>query len=884
MLPAADGELGRYGLGYGATTWRGSGLYTQLFALHLLLPFLGVAARALDTGRRRATAALLLALTALSHIVFGYVAGISAFVLAVVGEPGGRARRLVRLATLAAPAVLLLLWFVVPLLAAAGEVNHSRWEDAHKWDSLGAPRILREIATGSFFDAGRPPVLSLVLLVGLGSAIAAARRDALARRLLALAAVWLLLFFGRATWGHLLLLAGVPRDLHLHRLQAAFELSAILGAAFGIERLLRWAMPRRALLLAGCAALLALLFPAILERARYLRQQVAWGTETLAAGEAARPDLDAALGEVRAILAERPGKVTAGKAATWGGEFKIGSVPVYALLAREHLPSVSFLYHSMSLPSDVMVLRDESDAAHDVAFGVRAAIAPVERPAPGHWRLRRRYGRFAVYETSPEGYFGLVDIGAVYRGPRAGWYDTNSAWLGSPLLRQGIVAALGDGEEGLPGAPTFGRWEPFPPAAAPLATNRGRVVAESKQGEVYRARLDLVRPCYAFVKTSFHPGLAARVDGRPAPIVRVTPGFGAVPVSAGVHEIEVRYDPGSLKALLFVFGLVAFAVSTRALGAGRVAALEARASDRLAAWGARLTKPRAATAAALAIIAVLALRPLFRGRLIDGHDATAYPPRLVEMAVALGDGQLPPVWAPDLANGHGQPLFQFAPPLLYFAALPLRLLGAGLTDSLQLALAALHGLGAAAIYRVGRRLRFARAPSLGAAVLWLFAPYVALDLYVRAAFAEAAAVACAPLALLAVLAAVQRPTWLRIAAAGTAVALLPLAHAPAALLLLPALAVAGGTAALAADPGRRGRAAAAGAAAIGVGLALSAYFWLPALMESDFVKIQQAWGDFPWRDHAVTAGQLLWSKWDHGFSASGSADGMSFAIGPLHLA
>src|SRR5688572_2452293 len=337
LLPAADGELGRYGLGYGATTWRGSGLYTQLFALHLLLPFLGVAARALDTGRRRATAALLLALTALSHIVFGYVAGISAFVLAVVGEPGGRARRLVRLATLAAPAVLLLLWFVVPLLAAAGEVNHSRWEDAHKWDSLGAPRILREIATGSFFDAGRPPVLSLVLLVGLGSAIAAARRDALARRLLALAAVWLLLFFGRATWGHLLLLAGVPRDLHLHRLQAAFELSAILGAAFGIERLLRWAMPRRALLLAGCAALLALLFPAILERARYLRQQVAWGTETLAAWAAAQPDLDAAIAEVRRILAERPGRVTAGKAATWGRAFKVGSVPVYAFLARHHL-------------------------------------------------------------------------------------------------------------------------------------------------------------------------------------------------------------------------------------------------------------------------------------------------------------------------------------------------------------------------------------------------------------------------------------------------------------------------------------------------------------------------------------------------------------------
>ena len=239
LLPSASGELGRYGLGYGATTWRGSGLHTQLFALHLLAPFLGIAARALDSGRRRAAAALLLALTALSHIVFGYVAAVSAAVLAVVGEKGERARRLARLASIAVGALPLVLWFGVPLLVAAGEVNHSRWEDAHKWDSHGAPQLVREIASGKLFDSGRAPVLTIALAIGLAATVAAARREALARRLAVLVAVWLLLFFGRATWGHLLLLAGVPRDLHLHRLQAAFELFTVLAAAFGLERLLR---------------------------------------------------------------------------------------------------------------------------------------------------------------------------------------------------------------------------------------------------------------------------------------------------------------------------------------------------------------------------------------------------------------------------------------------------------------------------------------------------------------------------------------------------------------------------------------------------------------------------------------------------------------------
>ena len=78
------------------------------------------------------------------------------------------------------------------------------------------------------------------------------------------------------------------------------------------------------------------------------------------------------------------------------------------------------------------------------------------------------------------------------------------------------------------------------------------------------------------------------------------------------------------------------------------------------------------------------------------------------MAVALADGQVPPVWAPDLGNGHGQPLFQFAPPLLYLVALPLRLLGAGLTDALQLALAGLF------IARRGQRLPDRPAPRLRA--------------------------------------------------------------------------------------------------------------------------------------------------------------------------
>ena len=98
--------------------------------------------------------------------------------------------------------------------------------------------------------------------------------------------------------------------------------------------------------------------------------------------------------------------------------------------------------------------------------------------------------------------------------------------------------------------------------------------------------------------------------------------------------------------------------------------------------------------------------------------------------------------------GHGQPLFEFAPPLIYAAALPFFKAGFVLANSLQFGLAILFALGAIAVFLIGRKLSFSRVASIGAAAAWLFAPYQALDMYVCGRFAESAAIAVAPMALL----------------------------------------------------------------------------------------------------------------------------------------
>jgi uncharacterized membrane protein len=877
LLPSASGDLDRYGLSYGAEVWRGSGLFTQLVALHFLAWTLGCVRRAVDQGRGRPLAALLVAATALSHVVFGYVGFVSAVVIALVGSAGKRAERVARLVTVLGPAGLLLLWFVVPLFFSRIAVNHSRWEDWFKWDSLGARFLLGEILSGRFFDSGRLPTLSL--LTAGGSAVAlVAWRDPLARRLLALAAVWLGLYFGRDTWGHLLLLVAVPADFHLHRLQAAFELSAVLVAAFGVERAVRALASRHvALGVMGGLSIVAAFAPALIDRARYLQWNTEWGNENLAAFEHERPDLEAAVGDVRAILNERPGRVVAGKAATSGKNFRIGSVPIYAFLTRAHLDQASFLYHSMSLGSDIMALRDESSPVQDQVFAVRAVVAPAGMRMPSHLRLRSVHGRFGVYEASTEGYFGLVDVIARYVGPRPTWYEPSATWLGTSLPQAGAVIALGGSS---PPLPEIARWEGLPVPTRDTLAPRGRIFAETKQGETYDARVVATRPCYVLAKLSWHPDLAATVDGKPVPVMAVTPGFAAFPVAAGEHDVSICYRPGTLKLLLFlvgVAGFVAFFASRRA-----VDVVEGVATGTASAIGVAFDTPRWRIVAALVVLGVLAERPLLRGKLIDGHDALEYPPRLVEMSRVLHDGSFPPVWAPDLSRGHGQPLFEFAPPLIYLAALPFHAVGVRLADALQLGLALLVAAGAAAAFGLGRRAGASSEAALGVAAAWLFAPYLSLDLYVRAAFAEASAVAVAPLALLFLLRAVRHPCVSNVAVASLAVALIPLAHNGAALLLVPAVAV---VALVRALVERRPESVVSGCASLLAGIGLSAFFWLPALLEKDLVKTSLLREGFlNWSAHAISAWQLLWSPWGYGFSAPGTADGLSFALGPLHLA
>jgi len=588
---SASGDPGRYGISYGSVLWRGTGLYTQLFSLHFLALSLGLVAGALDNGsrRRRALAALMIALTSLTHIIFGYAAFVSATLLAVIGPRFRRAERLVRLVTIVVPALILLAWFLIPLFRSAQIINHSRWEAATKWDSYGAQFILRELLSGRLLDFARLPVLSV--FVASGAAVAAfSHRDDKAKRLLALCGLWLALFFGRMTWGRLVVFAGVPADLQMHRFEAVFELSAVLLAAFGLTRLVELAAKRSRVLslLAGAVITAGVLYMGV-DRSEYLEQNRIWGEQNLASYQAQEGDLEAAFADVRSILAVRPGRVSSGMPSNWGRNFKVGYVPVWGFLSRDHFDQTCFLYHSMSKTSDIMGLHDDNNRTHDLAFGIRALVAPADQPMPAYMQQRSVHGRFAVYETSPEGYFGVVDVVAHYTGPASTDFEPSAAWLASNMMTSGLVVSL---DPRVRVGPAIQRREALPNPTSEQEGLRGSVLVESKIGETYEARIEVNRPAYAFIKITWNPDLVATVDGQPATVVRVTPGFGAVPVPAGQHEVVVRYHPGPLKPLLLFASICVFALGCIGLGAPEFAAVEGAASARLTGVGQRFVTLR----------------------------------------------------------------------------------------------------------------------------------------------------------------------------------------------------------------------------------------------------------------------------------------------------
>ncbi len=286
----------------------------------------------------------------------------------------------------------------------------------------------------------------------------------------------------------------------------------------------------------------------------------------------------------------------------------------------------------------------------------------------------------------------------------------------------------------------------------------------------------------------------------------------------------------------------------------------------------------------LLLLTSFAWMPLLApGYFLEAHDAKHTLFFLVEFDQALRDGALYPRWAIDQAVGYGYPLFVFYAPLAYYIAEAFHLLGFGITWAVKLTFLVAFAVGAVSTYALAREL-WGDGAGLLAALLFTYAPYHLVDVYVRCALAEFLAFGLIPLSFLSLRMLLRRPSPPRAAVTGFALGSLILAHQITALMTAPFLAGYALFELLRMRSRGLKKPLAALALAGMLALGVSAAYWLPMLFERSYI-VQEQWmmAKYNYRKQFVYPFQLLDPRWGYGYAVAGPEDGMPLQVGILLL-
>lgn len=218
-----------------------------------------------------------------------------------------------------------------------------------------------------------------------------------------------------------------------------------------------------------------------------------------------------------------------------------------------------------------------------------------------------------------------------------------------------------------------------------------------------------------------------------------------------------------------------------------------------------------------------------------GHDTPPHLSNLFRFDRALWQGQLPVRWAEGIQPGAGQPLFNFYQVGFYYFVELLHASGLTLSAAFKTAPVALWWIGALFAWRW--LLPFGREAAVAGSLTYALSPYVIIDVFVRAAYPEFAAIVSL-VGLLWV-----SDGFLRtgragyLAAIAGLAALLLISHLPACLIGAPLLL---GQVLLRSRAERSWRARLPWLVAFGaLGFGLASFYVMPALWELDLVSMHR---------------------------------------------
>lgn len=280
----------------------------------------------------------------------------------------------------------------------------------------------------------------------------------------------------------------------------------------------------------------------------------------------------------------------------------------------------------------------------------------------------------------------------------------------------------------------------------------------------------------------------------------------------------------------------------------------------------------------LTILSGLVVWPIFIPGYFSHHDDLQVI-RVFEMRKCMVDLQIPCRWVPDMGYGNGFPLFNYYGVFPYY-------LGAlfsfvlGYIGAAKILFFIPLVMGGISMYLLSKEL-FGKLGGVASGILFLFAPYRALDTYVRGAVAESFAISLIPFVFYFSLILVKKGTLKGFLGATLFLAAFLITHNIMTLIFTPVLVV-WLFFWLFVERFKNFKLV---FLSVIIGFGLSAFFLVPAFFERNLVQTENLTQNaLDYRNHFISVSRLFWDhSWGYLGATKSIESNLSFQIGWPHL-
>ena len=285
----------------------------------------------------------------------------------------------------------------------------------------------------------------------------------------------------------------------------------------------------------------------------------------------------------------------------------------------------------------------------------------------------------------------------------------------------------------------------------------------------------------------------------------------------------------------------------------------------------------------LLVLTIPAVKSLFIPGGFTSHDMTHHVVRQISMDKLLSEGQFPPRWSGDLAYGYGYPVFLFNYPFPAIIGEAFHKAGFNFVDSVKGVLFLSLILSTLGMYLFLKSLFNSYLSAFLGAVFYLYSPIHMIVVYVSGSVGASMGLVFPPFIFWAIvkLRHTKNSKFLLIGAMSFAG--LVLSHNISAFIFTPVIFFFVIILKLIASKKENPYFLRNIVLMFLFGLSLSAFFWLPAMGEKQFIRYDQLIKRV-YLDQFPTLEQIIYSPWGYGLSHPKSPEGgMSYQIGLIHI-